>query len=142
MPSLGLADNCGQDVLCVLHDAGATLDTVAHQRSAGHDANECPRSKLGLLRRRKGRLTHSRNKIEDGRETVGQVGEKLWKMVGRIMYLGTQPKRRSPRSNARCDSQARLQPAANQSAEQHGLEVEAAAQNAGAGREVLHRTLP
>ena len=83
-PSLGLADNCGQGVLCVLHDAGAALDTVAHQRSVGDDANECTRSKLGLFRRRKGRLAHSRNKIEDGRETVGQVGKKLWKVVGRM----------------------------------------------------------
>jgi len=83
-PGLGLADNCGQDVLCVFHDAGAALDTAAHQRSAGQDANECTRSKLGLLRRRKGRLTYGRNKIEDGRETVGQEGGMLWKMLGRM----------------------------------------------------------
>jgi len=55
---------------CVLHDAGAALNTVTHQRSIGHDANEFMQSKLAMLRRRKGRLTHSRSKIEDGRETV------------------------------------------------------------------------
>jgi hypothetical protein len=74
----GLTDSRGEGVLRVLLGAGAPLDSTAHQKLAKQTRPDSMAQ---------GWAGHSRDQVEGWRETVGQVGEQLRAVVGRVYVL-------------------------------------------------------